>query len=471
MRVRRFLLISGLILAGGVAARPEEVVPLATRLIAPMLAHKAVKPAPEEPDLPGFVPRNSELSMGKPERSQATNSQSVALAPVVNAPAPDAAVAPAPGAGMPAAAVETATDAEMPIAVEAIAPAVMASLAIPPVTASFAPVIPQAPLTEGLEAGYDEQPSTGGPPAIAAKKFFGVVKTPAAMPPRSLGSYARGCVAGAVALPVDGPAWQAMRLARNRNWGHPRLISLVEKFANDAQKLDGWPGLLVGDISQPRGGPMLTGHASHQVGLDADVWLTPMPNRRLTNKEREDIAATSMLDKTELAVDLKIFTADHVKLIKRAASYGDVERVLVHPAIKKALCKAADGDRKWLAKVRPIQGHYYHFHIRISCPPGQPGCQPQKPPPGDDGCGKEVDEWLARLAAPPRPPVPGAKPPPPPQPVTMAQLPVECRAVLASGPDGIVAPADVRSSAVKAVGAIGHPRILLKPRAIRHAHK
>ena len=94
MRVRRFLLISGLILAGGVAARPEEVVPLATRLIAPMLAHKAVKPAPEDPDLPGFVPRNSALSMGKPERSQATNSQAVALAPVVNAPAPDAAVAP-----------------------------------------------------------------------------------------------------------------------------------------------------------------------------------------------------------------------------------------------------------------------------------------------------------------------------------------------------------------------------------------
>ena len=40
---------------------------------------------------------------------------------------------------------------------------------------------------------------------------------------------------------------------------------------------------------------MLTGHASHQVGLDADIWLTPMPDRRLSEREREDISATPMV--------------------------------------------------------------------------------------------------------------------------------------------------------------------------------
>lgn len=185
---------------------------------------------------------------------------------------------------------------------------------------------------------------------------------------------------------------------------------------------------------------MLTGHASHQVGLDADVWFTPMPKRRLSSREREEMSATSMLDKTDLAVNKEIFTETHVKLIKRAASYPQVERVLVHPAIKKALCQAAGKDRSWLGKVRPIGGHYYHFHIRIGCPPGFAGCKPQVPPTGDDGCAKEVDEWLARLAPPKTPPPPkppGYKPPPPKPPLTMAQLPPECTAVLESGSDGI----------------------------------
>ena len=86
-----------------------------------------------------------------------------------------------------------------------------------------------------------------------------------------------------------------MRLSRNRNWGHPELIALLERFAGEVKKNNEWPGLLVGDISQPRGGPMLTGHASHQVGLDADIWFTPMPDHTLTKQEREDLSATSML--------------------------------------------------------------------------------------------------------------------------------------------------------------------------------
>src|SRR5690554_2598695 len=121
-----------------------------------------------------------------------------------------------------------------------------------------------------------------------AKELFGKATVPAALEPEAIGFYARGCLAGGEELATDGPAWQAMRLSRNRNWGHPRLVALIERLATEAREHDGWPGLLVGDISQPRGGPMLTGHASHQVGLDADIWFTPMPERRLTRKEREE---------------------------------------------------------------------------------------------------------------------------------------------------------------------------------------
>jgi hypothetical protein len=131
------------------------------------------------------------------------------------------------------------------------------------------------------------------PPSPPARDYFGKQSGPAPLAARSIGSYVRGCLAGGKMLPVNGPAWQAMRLSRNRNWGHPLLVSYVEKLATDAQKLDNWPGLLVGDLAQPMGGPMVSGHASHQIGLDADIWLKPMPPKTLTNDERENISADS----------------------------------------------------------------------------------------------------------------------------------------------------------------------------------
>ena len=274
-----------------------------------------------------------------------------------------------------------------------------------------------------------------GPPA---KELFGVVKSPAPMAARAIGFYAKGCLAGAKALPIDGPAWQAMRLSRNRNWGHPDLIAVLEKLAVEAREHDGWPGLLVGDISQPRGGPMLSGHASHQVGLDADIWFTPMPERRLTAHEREDMSAVSMVAADGVSVDSSQWTEAHVRVLKRAASYARVERIFVHPAIKKAVCETApkEGDRAWVHKIRAYWGHHDHFHVRIACPSGSADCQHQPPLPADDGCGKELTNWLALVKPKPQPPTPPvvvAKPAPPKPSLTLDQLPAECRSVLASG--------------------------------------
>ena len=157
-----------------------------------------------------------------------------------------------------------------------------------------------------------------------------------------------------------------------------------------------------------------------------------MPNRRLTEKEREDLSATSMLAADKVSVDHEIWKPEHVRLIKRAASYKSVERIFVHPAIKKALCEdtAKDTDRAWLSKVRPMWGHYYHFHVRIVCPPGSTNCEHQPAPASEDGCGAEVDRWIALIKRPEKP----AGPPAPPKPgISLDQLPGECKAVLASG--------------------------------------
>jgi penicillin-insensitive murein endopeptidase len=206
------------------------------------------------------------------------------------------------------------------------------------------------------------------------------------------------------------------------------MIALIEKLARDAVA-DGWPGLLVGDVSQPRGGPMMTGHASHQIGLDADVWLTPMPKRPLTMAQRESMSATLMVDeKTHLVKDA-LWTPAHTRLLKRAASYPEVERILVNPGIKKKLCDTVTGDRSWLRKIRPFWGHDYHFHMRIGCQPGSPGCKGQEATPADDGCGKPLAWWFTEEPWRPNknPDAPKAR-----DLMTMANLPKECQAVLAA---------------------------------------
>ncbi len=368
----------------------------------------------------------------------------------------------APPVAAPATAAVADPAAVKPAVVEKIEPSVQPTAGEAP---GGEPKPSESLVKESAVQDAPADPKAAGTPKVAlpeiettpAKKLFGGLKSPAPIAARAIGAYSRGCLAGGTQLAIDGSAWQAMRLSRNRNWGHPRLISLLEKFAGEVQKDDAWPGLLIGDISQPRGGPMLTGHASHQLGLDADIWFTPMPKRKLTRTERENLAATSMLSSDSLSVNAKVWGEGQVKIIKRAASYPDVERVLVHPAIKKALCEATGAnrsasDKHWLAKVRPYWGHFYHFHVRIGCPSGSQTCKPQGPIPGEDGCGKELDDWFKRLTAPPPPkptvPVAPVKPKPP---IVLADLPPECRDVLAA--DG--GPKSVKSKKPAVAGAAG----------------
>ena len=259
-------------------------------------------------------------------------------------------------------------------------------------------------------------------PPDAAKVLFGREATPSSGPAHAIGAYEKGCLSGAVPLPADGPAWQVMRPSRNRAWGHPALIALIERLAQKLPAQAGWPGLLVGDIAQPRGGPMLTGHGSHQIGLDADIWLTPMPDRRLSPAERDTVSATDVVGPDGLEVDAA-WTPQHRRLLETVAREPQVARIFVNAAIKRELCREAGLDRAWLAKIRPWWGHNYHFHIRLSCPGGDPECRGQPPPPPGDGCGRELDWWFTEEAL--HPP-----PSPPRKPLRLADLPPACAALV-----------------------------------------
>ncbi|HYC16661.1 MAG TPA: penicillin-insensitive murein endopeptidase [Pseudolabrys sp.] len=289
-----------------------------------------------------------------------------------------------------------------------------------PAVATPAPLPPEKPPTS-----QQEKEKT-----LPAKQLFGEKQLPSLGKAVAIGYYPRGCLAGGVEFPANGPNWQVMRLSRNRFWGHPSLIRFLEKFAPLAAKATGWKGILVGDLSQPRGGPSPSDHASHQIGLDVDIWFMPMPDRTLSKEERDKITAINLVSDDWKHLNPQTWTPQHVAFIKTAAQQPEVERVLVNAAIKKELCRVENkAHDSWMAKVRPWYGHHDHIHVRLRCPADSPSCRAQPPVPGDDGCSaKELNYWFSDKVL--RPQIAPSKPAKPPKPVMLADLPPACKTVL-----------------------------------------
>jgi penicillin-insensitive murein DD-endopeptidase len=264
-------------------------------------------------------------------------------------------------------------------------------------------------------------------PMTLAKELFARKTTPRPGIARSIGTYNNGCLSGAVELPITGPGWQVMRVSRNRYWGNPSLVDFIKRLAENANKI-GWSGILVGDMSQPRGGPMFTGHSSHQVGLDVDIWFTPAPDHELSQEEREFNLAQSMVaaDRRD-DVDPKVWTHAHTEVVRAAAEDNVVTRIFVNPAIKRALCREAGAHRDWLTKVRPWWYHEDHFHVRLACPSESAECKAQPLPAVGEGCGYELDYWIKKAQLVPKEP-PAAQPPK--HAITLAGMPPACRQVV-----------------------------------------
>jgi penicillin-insensitive murein endopeptidase len=275
-----------------------------------------------------------------------------------------------------------------------------------------------------------------------AAKLFGAVPTPTKGTAMPIGTYARGCAAGNVELPETGPTWQAMRLSRDRNWGNPVLVSYLEDLSATVTRL-GWRGLYIGDMGNPRGGPMMSGHASHQIGLDADVWFLKPQSLTLTAAQREKISSISIRTDDQLRVNQN-WDPSYAAMLKAAASDPRVDRIFVAAAIKLEICKTATAaDTVWLQHLRPEAGHQDHFHVRLKCPAGSDLCQTQKPTvselsKGGSGCDETLQYWVSDAYLHPKPP-PKPTTPVKPQPhkrtsreYLMSDLPAQCAAVLSS---------------------------------------
>ncbi len=262
-----------------------------------------------------------------------------------------------------------------------------------------------------------------GLPLVCAAQPWGEVSAPSDGPARVIGRYTAGCIGGAAVLPRGGSGYQAMRPSRNRHYGHPDLVRFVEALGR-AAAARGLPVVLVGDLGQPRGGPLPSGHRSHQSGLDVDIWLRFAPGGGAPRGEAlETLPLTSMIDAAAGRVRADRFGAPQRELLRLAAEQPEVERIFVNPVIKQHLCRS-EPNAAWLVKLRPWWGHDEHFHVRLRCPADSPLCEAQKPFEPGDGCDDALARWVQEIrdaTRRPKPPVP-----PPPEPV----LPSACYGVL-----------------------------------------
>lgn len=454
-------LAAGVWALGGRSQGPSEpaAANIAANAAAPSTPSPSPSPAPPPPvammPKPGTAmssappPQQPSAAVAPPAKSEPAPAPVVAALPVMQPPAetappaPEKSVAVAPPVSPePAKTEPSKTEPDKPEPAPAT-PAVPAPVEPP---AAAAPATTPAPAVAALSPVPQDKPAIieqaiKGDVTIPAKKLFSAEKLPSLGKAMAIGYYPRGCLQGGVALPVTGPTWQVMRISRNRMWGHPNLVRFLERFAPAAAKATGWHGILVGDMAQPRGGPLPFGHLSHQIGLDVDIWFMPMPNHTLSSEEREKTSAINLVSADWKDINHKTWTPQHYNFIRVAAEQPGVERVLVNAAIKKEMCRMQGSKHpEWMDKVRPWYGHHDHIHVRLACPPDSPNCRKQPAVPESDGCGKPLDYWFSdRVLHPKRaPPNPNAKPP---KPITLADLPPACKTVLAA-PDKKVGSAE-----------------------------
>ncbi len=83
--------------------------------------------------------------------------------------------------------------------------------------------------------------------------------------------------------PLSAPGYQVMRTDQRRYFGHPDLVQFIQRLSNQVHN-KGMGTVLIGDMGMPAGGRFNGGHASHQTGLDVDIFLQ-LPQTRWTSSQ------------------------------------------------------------------------------------------------------------------------------------------------------------------------------------------
>ena len=246
------------------------------------------------------------------------------------------------------------------------------------------------------------------------------------MQARSIGFYTHGCLAGGVALPINGKTWQVMRLSRNRNWGHPDLVAFLERLAAKVPKvrLARAAGRRHGaaarraDAHRPRQ-PSGRARCRHLAHADAEDAADARGARGDVGDQR---GRRGQEGRRSEDLDAGPFRAD------QGGGRGPEGRAHLRQCGDQegAVPRGRQGPRL-AAQGAPVVGAQLSFPCPHRLPGRQPGCKAQDPAGETEGCGKELDCWFSPGVLNPPPP---KEPPKPRPPLTMADLPAACRQVL-----------------------------------------
>jgi penicillin-insensitive murein DD-endopeptidase len=209
---------------------------------------------------------------------------------------------------------------------------------------------------------------------------------------QAVGFYSDGKLVNPDKLALSGAGWVKVFQPRDRGYGTFDLLKIIMDAAKTMRhEYPGGERLQIGDTSGPRGGE-ISGHASHRNGLDADVVFY-----RVDRREQDTQSVAGFVEKfvSNGKVTANFDTARNWRFLELVVSTERVQRVFVDAAIKWHLCEwSALHDlperAAILRRLRPLEFHDDHFHVRVTCPAKSPRCEAQEEPPEGDGCAEVI---------------------------------------------------------------------------------
>ncbi|MGE5085521.1 MAG: penicillin-insensitive murein endopeptidase [Bacillota bacterium] len=166
------------------------------------------------------------------------------------------------------------------------------------------------------------------------------------------------------------------------------LAYLIEKMGAFTRKVAPNHILYLSDIAKKNGGKYGS-HKSHQNGLDIDIAFYFKANKSSANFVKALRNGKPIGD---------WMMEPQWQLFKYVTSSNFVDRIFVHPGLKKALCDNAikngeinESTRSGVAyetlrRLRPEKSHDNHFHLRIKCSESQIRCRQMAEPAQGTGC-------------------------------------------------------------------------------------
>lgn len=179
-----------------------------------------------------------------------------------------------------------------------------------------------------------------------------------------------------------------IRPERRAYYGTNELTHVLDIISKLSYTLTPGYKSAIGDISREKGGKLFR-HKSHQNGVDADVAFY------FKNKTFQGYLA-SAIAVNKLHPDWMY--EQQWTMFKRIQETGFIDRIFIHPLMKKKLCEHAinlgelkKNDTKSLAaqtlrRLIPEKDHHDHYHLRVKCSSAQVRCRQMADPPQGSGC-------------------------------------------------------------------------------------